>query len=143
MRPTLDPVDTADSWQLSNPPIFAMAPVLASLEMFAEVGMDNLRERSIRLTGYLESLLDGLVPRAGDQRHHAAGSGAAGCPAVGPAADGSAKEVARRMWQEHGVIADSREPDVIRLAPAPLYVSYHDCWRAAHALVEEVDGDGR
>ena len=41
-------------------------------------------------------------------------------------ANGSAKEVARRMWQAHGVIADSREPDVIRLAPAPLYVSYHD-----------------
>lgn len=64
MRPTVDPVDTADSWQLSNPPIFAMAPVLASLEMFAEVGMDNLRERSLRLTGYLESVLD---ERIGDR----------------------------------------------------------------------------
>ena len=142
MRPTVDPVDTADSWQLSNPPIFAMAPVLASLEMFAEVGMDNLRERSLRLTGYLESVLDELVgerliriitPRDPDRR----GS------QLSVQLPESGREVCRRMRLEHGVVADARDPDVIRLAPAPLYVSYHDCWRAAHALVEVVDKNGR
>lgn len=141
MRPTVDPVDTADSWQLSNPPIFAMAPVLASLEMFAEVGMDNLRGRSVRLTGYLESVLDELL---GDRPVRI-------ITPRDPAQRGAqlsvqlprAREVCRRMRREHGVVADAREPDVIRLAPAPLYVTYHDCWRAAHALVEEVDDDGR
>jgi kynureninase len=143
MRPTVDPVDTADSWQLSNPPILAMAPVLASLEMFAEVGMDTLRERSIRLTGYLESVLDDVVgdrpvrvitPRDPAQR---------GTQLSVQLQEAPVREVCRRMRGEHGVVADAREPDVIRLAPAPLYVSYHDCWRAAHALVEVVDDDGR
>jgi kynureninase len=143
MRPTVDPVDTADSWQLSNPPIFAMAPVLASLEMFGEVGMDNLRERSIRLTGYLESVLDGLIgdrpigiitPRDPARR---------GAQLSVQLREVSVREVCKRMRLEHGVVADAREPDVIRLAPAPLYVSYHDCWRAALALVEVVDNGGR
>ena len=143
MRPTVDPVDTADSWQLSNPPIFAMAPVLASLEMFAEVGMDNLRERSLRLTGYLESVLDErigdrpiriITPRDPVQR---------GTQLSVQLQEASVREVCRRMRREHGVVADAREPDVIRLAPAPLYVSYHDCWRAAHALVEVVDNGDR
>ena len=143
MRPTVDPVDTADSWQLSNPPIFAMAPVLASLEMFAEVGMDNLRRRSLRLTGYLESVLDELVgdrfiriitPRDRARR---------GSQLSVQLQEVSVREVCRRMRLEHGVVADARDPDVIRLAPAPLYVSYHDCWRAAHALVEVVDNGGR
>ena len=142
MRPTVDPVDSADSWQLSNPPIFAMAPVLASLEMFAEVGMDNLRARSIRLTGYLESLLDELIggrpiriitPRDPARR---------GTQLSVQLQEAPVREVCRRMRREHGVVADAREPDVIRLAPAPLYVTYHDCWRAAHALVEGVDSNG-
>ena len=80
MRPTVDPVDTADSWQLSNPPIFAMAPVLASLEMFAEVGMDTLRERSLRLTGYLESVLDELIGDRPMQDHHPARSASGVAP---------------------------------------------------------------
>ncbi len=140
MRATVDPVDTADAWQLSNPPILSMAPVLVSLEMFAEVGIDNLRERSIRLTGYLEAVLDGLASPARD-----------GFEVVTPRepscrgaqlsvrVDGrSAEDVARRMRAEHGVIADFRVPDVIRLAPVPLYCTYHDCWRAAHALAAVV-----
>jgi kynureninase len=126
MRPVLDPVDTADSWQLSNPPILAMAPVLASLEVFDAVGMTRLRTKSVRLTGYLESLLDGfeiLTPRAADQR---------GAQLSVRVADAAA--VSRELRLSHGVIADHREPDVLRLAPAPLYSTYHDCWRAAEAL---------
>jgi kynureninase len=126
MRPVLDPVDSADSWQLSNPPILAMAAVLASLEVFDAVGMTRLRTKSVRLTGYLESLLDGfeiLTPRAADRR------GAQLSVRVGDAA-----AVSRELRLSHGVIADHREPDVVRLAPAPLYCTYHDCWRAAKAL---------
>ena len=126
MAPVIDPVDTADSWQLSNPPILAMAPVLVSLEVFDAVGLPALRAKSMRLTSYLESLLDGfdiLTPRAPGRR------GAQLSVRVRDAAG-----VSRVLRDTHGVIADHREPDVIRLAPAPLYCTFHDCWRAAEAL---------
>ena len=79
MGPASGRPPTADAWQVSNPPIFAMAPVRASLAMFDKVGMAALRERSMRLTGYLESLLDGIAPNRAIRVDHAAGSGAAGC----------------------------------------------------------------
>jgi kynureninase len=126
MKPVLEPVGTADAWQLSNPPILAMAPVLASLEVFDRVGMSALRAKSTRLTGYLYSLLNGfdvITPRDQDRR----------------AAQLSvwvrdAAAAARRLRDEHGFIADAPEPDIIRLAPVPLYNTFHDCWRAAEAL---------
>jgi kynureninase len=127
MGPVLSPVDSADAWQLSNPPILAMSPVLASLEVFDAVGMSALRAKSRRLTAYLETQLDGLdglTPRDPDRR------GAQLSVRV-PAA---AAAVSKRLRAEFGVIADSREPDVIRLAPAPLYNTFHDCWRAGEAM---------
>lgn len=144
MAPVVDPVDTADAWQLSNPPILAMAPVLASLQIFDEVGMVALRERSVRLTGYLEALLDGMAAERGSgpplrvltprdpQRRGTQLSVRIGA--------GSAHAVCERLRREHGVIADAREPDVVRLAPVPLYCTHHDTWRAAKALVTVVGG---
>ncbi len=144
MGPVVDPVDTADSWQLSNPPILAMAPVLASLRIFDETGMAALRERSVRLTGYLEGLLSGMTedrplrvitPRDPDRR------GAQLSVRLGPGSSpASAQNVCERLRREHGVIADAREPDVVRLAPAPLYCTHHDAWRTAKALVTVVGG---
>jgi kynureninase len=51
--------------------------------------------------------------------------------------------VSERLRREHGVFADARQPDVIRLAPAPMYNTFHDCWRAATALAEVMTPDGR
>lgn len=140
MAPVVDPVDTADSWQLSNPPILAMAPVLASLHLFDEVGLDALRAKSIRLTGYLEGLLDALAaaqpepsrmqiltPRDPQRRGSQLSIRITGR---------SADDVSRQLRSEFGVIADARKPDVIRLAPVPLYCTHHDAWRAATALAE-------
>jgi kynureninase len=127
MAPVSRPPATVEAWQVSNPPIFSMGPVRTSLEIFDKVGMLALRERSIRLTGYLESLLDGvdvITPRDPVRR------GAQLSVRVA----GSAGDLARRLRHEYGVIADHREPDVLRLAPVPLYSTYHDCWRAASAL---------
>lgn len=126
MGPVLSPVDSADAWQLSNPPILAMAPVLASLEVFDAVGMSALRAKSRRLTAYLETQLDGLdvlTPRDPSRR------GAQLSVRVADAAG-----VSKRLRAEFGVIGDSREPDVIRLAPAPLYNTFHDCWRVGQAM---------
>jgi kynureninase len=139
MAPMVTPVDTADSWQLSNPPILAMAPVLASLEMFDETGMQALRAKSVRLTGYLERLLDEvcatgraevITPRDPDRRGAQLSARIRGRD-VGPVCD--------RLRHSYGVFADARRPDVIRLAPAPMYCTFHDCWRAATALAAVLD----
>jgi kynureninase len=142
MAPEVTPVDSADSWQLSNPPILAMAPVLVSLEMFDEVGIDALRAKSVRLTRYLESLLDAantarplavLTPRDPERR------GAQ----LSVRIDGlEAGKVSELLRHEHGVFADARNPDVIRLAPAPMYCTFHDCWRAATALTAVLEAHG-
>jgi kynureninase len=139
------PPATADAWQVSNPPIFSMGPVRTSLEIFDKVGMVALRERSLRLTAYLEKLLDDLSParpldlvtprephRRGAQLSVRISSGTAG----------SAGDLAGRLRHQYGVIADSREPDILRLAPVPLYSRYHDCWRAADALARAVPEAG-
>jgi kynureninase len=142
MGPTVAPVDTADSWQLSNPPILAMTPVLASLEMFDEVGLPALRAKSVRLTGYLEALLDAvsadrplelITPRDPDRRGAQLSVRLRGV---------DAGRVTGRLRSANGVYADARQPDVVRLAPAPMYTTFHDCWRAAVALAAVVDADG-
>ncbi len=138
MTPESRPPASADAWQVSNPPIFSMSPVRTSLEIFDKIGIGALRERSLRLTAYLEELLasvtDGrplrVITPADPARRGAQ---------LSLRVDGMrAGELARRLRFEYGVIADSREPDVLRLAPVPLYSTYHDCWRAASALAGAV-----
>jgi kynureninase len=123
----------ADGWQLSNPPILAMAPLRASLALFDRAGLSVLRQKAIRLTGYLEFLVDQrgaaglelLTPRDPAQR---------GCQLsyrVRGRGEPTLKAVRNR-----GVVADLRQPDVIRLAPVPLYTTFSDVRRAALALLE-------
>ena len=136
MNPTVQTVDSADAWQVSNPPILALAPVLTSLGIFDGVGMTALRERSVRLTGHLESLLDEhcidrgytvLTPRDPAQR------GAQLSVHVG---DRDAGVIADTLRHRHGVLADTRGSHIIRLAPVPLYCTFHDNWRVVQALVD-------
>ncbi|MEH1056451.1 kynureninase [Micromonospora sp. CPCC 206171] len=138
MTPVSRPPATVEAWQISNPPIFAMGPVRTSLELFDRVGMPALRERSVRLTGYLERLLDEVTsgrpltvvtPRDPARR---------GCQLSVRIGAGSAAELTKRLRHEHGVVADAREPDIVRFAPVPLYSTYHDCWRVADALAATV-----
>jgi kynureninase len=141
MRPESEPQRSADAWSLSNPPIFAMGPVRTSLQVFDEVGMDALRARSLRLTGYLRGLLESLAERADiaivtpveDARHGAQLS-------VRVAVD--VADLTERLSTNWGVVADDRQPDIIRFAPAPLYCTFHDCWRAVDALSQELTGEG-
>jgi kynureninase len=132
MRPELTPVATADAWAVSCTPVLAMAPLVASLAIFDAVGMTAVRDRSVRLTGYLARLLDEevrdrcTVVTPGDPEQR-------GCQlSVGVHSDPAG--VADRLRRDHGVVGDSRPPDIVRLAPAPLFCTYHDCWRAARAL---------
>lgn len=136
MDATFDPPPTADAWQMSNPPIFSMTPVQVSLEIFDRVGMPALRERSLRLTAYLRALVEeviaespagamSLVTPAEEARH--------GCQ-LSVRFQADIHHLADVLRDEDGVIADTRNPDIIRFAPVPLYSSYLDCWRAAEAL---------
>ncbi|RSN53196.1 kynureninase [Actinomadura sp. WAC 06369] len=131
MDPDIAPPASADAWQLSNPPILALAPVLASLEIFDRVGMDALRARSERLTGYLAAR---LAPVGGVRIITPADPAARGSQLSLRVAD--AGGLVRRLAEARGVVADAREPDVVRLAPVPLYCTFHDCHRAAEALAD-------
>jgi kynureninase len=134
MEPGFVPRPGAVGWQVSTPSVLAFAPLRASLELFDDVGMPALRERSLRLTGFLESLLDIVAAERRAQILTPSDSARRGCQLS--LAVPEARLLSARLRAEHGVICDVREPDVIRLAPAPLYSSYHDCWRAATALRE-------
>jgi kynureninase len=139
MAPESRPPVSVDAWQVSNPPIFAMSPVRTSLELFDKVGIDVLRERSVRLTAYLEQLLAGITPTRPLQVITPADPARRGAQlSLRSGGARTAGEVAKVLRFEFGVIADAREPDVLRLAPVPLYSQYHDCWRAVQALAEVV-----
>lgn len=124
----------ADGWQLSNPPIFAMAPLRASLEVFREAGMAQLRQKSIALTAYLEALIAEQLPNV---LRNITPSIAAerGCQLSLQVRAG--REQGRALFEylmRNGVIGDWREPDVIRLSPTPLYNRFSDC----HAAVAHI-----
>ena len=134
LEPEFMPVLSADSWQVSIPPILAMAPLRASLAIFDEAGgMTRLREKSERLTGYLQFLLDQagsnlftvITPRQPNER---------GCQ-LSILVQEHPKELFRKL-EAAGVKGDFREPNVIRVAPTPLYNSFHEVWRFAKILGE-------
>ena len=131
MRVGFDPTPTADGWQLSNPPILSLAGTRSSLDLFEKAGFDNLRVKSIKLTAFLEFLIDELddssisilTPRSPEER---------GCQL-----SIQMKNANRSLFEKltaMGVVADWREPDVIRIAPAPLYNSYNDVYEFVQRL---------
>lgn len=136
MERYFDPPPTADAWQVSNPPILAMAPVEVSLRIFDDIGIDVLRARSLRLTGYLENLFTEVmneVPVGAMQIVTPRDDARRGCQ-LSVRFTTDINVLADQLRDLDGVIADSRNPDIIRFAPVPLYSSYEDCWRAADAL---------
>ena len=138
MQPRFVPEPGAAGWAVSNPPVLSTAPLLASLDLFGEAGISRLREKSLALTGYLEFLIrtrlpDDVViitPVEGNRR---------GCQLslriVGP--QGRGRQVFDAL-SAAGVVGDFREPDVIRLAPVPLYNGFEDAWHGTSALAAAV-----
>lgn len=126
MRDDFDPIYGIEAWQLSNPPILSMAAVKASLDIFKEAGIENLRKKSKNLTAYLEFLLQTIntdkleiiTPTNPNER--------------GAQLSIRLKDADKKLYDQlliNGVIADWREPDVIRVAPVPLYNSYEDVYQ--------------
>jgi kynureninase len=140
MRQDFDALPGAEGWQLSNPPILSMAAIRASLDTFAEAGFENLRKKSEKLTGYLEFLLDEMkndainviTPRNPEERGCQLSIQVKNLPRRQAGAD---KNLHTKLT-EAGVISDWREPDVIRVAPAPLYNSFEDVFRFSEKLKE-------
>lgn len=119
----------ADGFRISTPPMLSLAPIASSLAIFDEIGLPALRRKSIALTAYLEALIDTLVPDATIVTPR--DPGGRGCQLSVRLPD------ARRRLatlDALDVVADFREPDIIRLAPVPLYNTFDDVWRAASAL---------
>ncbi len=127
------PIRGAEGWQISNSPILQMAALRASLEIFDAVGMQELRQKSVKLTGYLEFLLDTIgderisviTPSDPEQR---------GCQ-LSIRVKNADKSLFNAITSR-SVMADWREPDVIRVAPVPLYNSFTDVYRFAESLQE-------
>lgn len=128
MKKGFKPMRGAEGWQLSNAQIFSFAAHKASLDIFDAAGIERLREKSLRLTGYLEYVLHAanhdknlfriITPTTPSER---------GCQ-LSLLTDGRGKALFNYL-SDHGVIADWREPNVIRFAPVPLYNSFEDVWK--------------
>jgi len=137
MRPEFDPIETADAWQLSNPPILSIAPYLASLEIFDEVGMDALIKKQKTIVAYLEYVLH-EIDKEVDSSFEIITPADRGCQ-LSVFLHGEGKSIFDYLMKK-GVITDWREPNVIRLAPAPLYCSYEDMYRFGQILKEGIQG---
>lgn len=139
MEPNFDPVHGANGWQVSNLPILSMAPYLASVDMFAEIGMKKLVAKRNLITSYLEFILheideeleeaefEILTPSNQEER---------GCQ-LSVYLHGQGKELFHYLMK-NGVVTDWREPNVIRFAPVPLYTSFEDMYNFGQILKQGI-----
>ena len=130
MQKEFKPSAGAKGWQLSNMPVLSMAAHKASLDIFGKAGMDALCRKSKQLTGYLQFVIDAatqklkiITPRDDAQR---------GCQ-LSILAQTKGREIYDKLSAQ-GVVADWREPDVIRVAPVPLYNTFEDVYRFGEIL---------
>jgi len=127
MGPDFDAIQTAEGWQISNAPVMGMAPLLASMEIFDEVGMAAIRLKSEKLTGFLEYLITENLPDVNIITP--ANPAERGCqlPLVAPGGNNTFNKLSKK-----GVVCDWRKPDVIRVAPHPLF----NCYTEVYDFVE-------
>jgi kynureninase len=139
MLPSFTPAEGAELWQMSNPPILALAPVIASLDIFLDAGLPNLMEKSRKLTNYLRWLIEKRCSESIDILTRDAARGAQLSLIVkDPGVAG--KALFDRLC-ELNVTGDWREPDVIRVAPVPLYNSFEDVFEFAERLALALTDD--
>ena len=139
MRTEFDPARTAAAWQIGTTTMLSSAPIEGSLKMITEAGIGNIREKSLRITSYLMYLIDETL----SDEPYSYGIATPRDPDRRGGHVGVTHDDAWRITQAliaRGVIPDFRPPNIIRLAPIPLYVSYHDVWKVAEHLKAVIDG---
>jgi kynureninase len=139
MRNEFDPARTASAWQIGTTTMLSTAPIEGSLHMIREAGIGNIREKSVKITGYLMYLIDETLSR--EPYNYGVAT-----PRDAERRGGHVGVTHPDAWRVNqaliarGIIPDFRPPNIIRLAPIPLYVSYHDVWRVAQHLKAVIDG---
>ena len=139
MEPTFDPVEGANGWQISNLPILSMAPYLASVDMFAKIGMQKLIKKRNLITSYLEFVLHEIDKEIADTEFEIitpSNQEERACQ-LSVYLHGQGKELFHYLMK-NGVITDWREPNVIRLAPVPLYSSFEDMYEFGQILKQGI-----
>jgi kynureninase len=131
MKPHFEPMETADAWQISNAPVLALAPYLASLQLFQEVGMAALITKRNKIVSYLEYILR-EIDKEVDSTFEIITPQERGTQ-LSVLLHGEGKSLFDYLMKQ-GVITDWREPNVIRLAPAPFYCSFEDMYRFGQIL---------
>jgi kynureninase len=136
MGPDFDPTLSAESWSMSNAPVFNMVAHKISLDMFSSVGMAALREKSIKLTAYLEFILKEVEKATGQSLVIITPTNAheRGCQ-LSVIVEGRTKTLVQNL-ANRGVVVDWREPNVIRMAPVPMYNSFEDIYRFGEVFTE-------
>jgi kynureninase len=133
MGNSFDPTPSAEAWQLSNAPVFSMAVHRAALDLFDQAGMSRLREKSEKLTAYLEFIFDGLKSEGVQlEQLTSRNKEERGCQ-LSVKLQGKDKSFVQVLAHE-GVVVDWREPDVIRMAPVPLYNSFEDVFEFGQVM---------
>jgi kynureninase len=134
MEPTFDPADGAEGWQISNIPILSLAPYLASVEMFDEIGMDAIIEKRDKITSYLEYVLHEIDKEVDGSFEIITPTNLAerGCQ-LSVLLHGQGRNLFDYLMK-NGVITDWREPNVVRFAPVPLYCSFEDMYNFGQIL---------
>ena len=135
MKPIFEPIDSADAWQISNPPVLSLAPYLASLQLFEEVGMDALIVKRDKIVAYLEFILK-EIDKEVEGSFEIITPEDRGCQ-LSVFLHGQGRPLFDYLTKK-GVIADWREPNVIRLAPAPFYCSYENMYRFGQILKDGI-----
>jgi kynureninase len=132
LEPSFIPREGADGWQVSNPPILAMAPLRASLALFDAAGMPALREKAKHMTAYLRYLLERTPPGFFETitPHALTDRGCQTSLLIHDRPECNARDLMKAL-EEAGIVCDFREPKVIRVAPVPLYNTYHEVWTFA------------
>ncbi len=138
METTFDPAKTAAAWQIGTTTMFSTAPLEGSIRMINEAGISRIREKSVKITAYLMFLIDEMLS---DPPYNFS----VATPREPERRGGHVGVVHEDAWRVNealkarGVVPDFRPPNIIRLAPVPLYISYHDVWRVAKHLKAVID----